>query len=87
MANATLIRDAMVSLGFRVVGGINSPYIWVQTGQKDSWKFFEKLLRKAQVVTTPGSGFGRCGNGYIRISAFNSRENVLTALDRIKESI
>ena len=49
----------------------------------DSWKFFDKLLKEAQVVTTPGSGFGRCGNGYIRISAFNSLPNVIQAMERI----
>ena len=72
----------MTSLGFRCTGGENSPYIWVETGE-DSWNFFDKLLNGAAVVTTPGSGFGSCGEGFIRISAFNSRENVLEAMDRI----
>lgn len=85
LGNARLIRTAVAELGYHAAGGENAPYIWVQTGKKDSWKFFDKLLHQAQVVTTPGCGFGRCGEGYIRISAFNSRENVETALTRIKK--
>jgi LL-diaminopimelate aminotransferase len=85
LGNAKLIRTTIAELGYPVAGGVNAPYIWVQTGKKDSWKFFDSLLRKAQVVTTPGCGFGRCGEGYIRISAFNSRENVETALTRIRQ--
>jgi LL-diaminopimelate aminotransferase len=82
LENARIIREQMVSMGYSSTGGINSPYIWVKTGQ-DSWDFFDFLLEKAQVVTTPGSGFGRCGEGYIRISAFNTRENVQEAMKRI----
>ncbi|MDY3940177.1 MAG: LL-diaminopimelate aminotransferase [Spirochaetia bacterium] len=82
LENAKIIREKMTSLGFRCTGGENSPYIWVETGE-DSWNFFDKLLNGAAVVTTPGSGFGSCGEGFIRISAFNSRENVLEAMDRI----
>jgi len=82
LANAKIIRERLTSKGFKTTGGDNSPYIWFNTGM-DSWKFFDKLLREAQVVTTPGSGFGRCGNGYIRISAFNSLPNVIQAMDRI----
>ena len=62
-------------LGYACTGGENSPYIWVKTDM-DSWEFFDMLLNKAGVVCTPGAGFGRCGQGYIRISAFNSHENV-----------
>jgi len=83
LENARIIREHMSRLGFPCTGGENSPYIWVHTGQ-DSWSFFDFLLEKAQVVTTPGSGFGRCGEGYIRISAYNSRENVLEAMERIE---
>ncbi len=83
LVNASLIRDEMSKLGFPVTGGDNSPYIWVNVGM-DSWDFFDKLLDEAHVVCTPGSGFGRCGNGYIRISAFNSRSNVEKALERIR---
>lgn len=82
MANASLIRTKMDAAGFPCAGGVNSPYIWVKTGM-DSWQFFDLLLSKAGVVCTPGAGFGKCGEGYIRISAFNSRQNVASALDRI----
>ena len=82
LANAALIRAAVVKLGFTCIGGENAPYIWVNTGT-DSWEFFDKLLNEAQVVCTPGAGFGKCGEGHIRISAFNSRENVEKALARI----
>jgi LL-diaminopimelate aminotransferase len=83
LANAKLIRDAMTRLGFACMGGDNAPYLWVNTG-RNSWKFFDLLLTRAQVVCTPGEGFGRCGEGHVRISAFNSRENVETALTRIE---
>jgi LL-diaminopimelate aminotransferase len=82
LGNAALIRDAVAKLGFSCVGGINAPYIWINVG-RDSWEFFDLLLNKAQVVCTPGAGFGRCGEGHVRISAFNSRENVVAALERI----
>ncbi len=86
LANAKLIRDAMTKLGFPCIGGDNAPYIWVNTG-RDSWEFFDTLLNKAQVVCTPGAGFGKCGEGHVRISAFNSRENVETALARIAAAL
>lgn len=82
MANASLIRTTMQGLGYACTGGENSPYIWVRTGM-DSWEFFDMLLKRANVVCTPGAGFGRCGEGYIRISAFNSRQNVENALERM----
>ena len=69
-------------LGYDVIGGTDSPYLWVNV-KGDSWDFFDKLLKEANVVTTPGAGFGKAGEGYIRISAFNSRENVLEAIERI----
>ena len=86
LGNARLIREAMTRLGLPCVGGDNAPYIWINTG-RDSWEFFELLLDKAQVVCTPGAGFGRCGEGHVRISAFNSRENVVEALDRIAAAL
>lgn len=86
LGNAALVRDAMAKLGFSCIGGVNAPYIWVNVG-RDSWEFFDLLLNRAQVVCTPGAGFGRCGEGHIRISAFNSRENVIAALDRIATAI
>ena len=86
LGNAKLIRAAMGKLGLSCVGGDNSPYIWVNVG-RDSWEFFDLLLDKAQVVCTPGAGFGRCGQGHVRISSFNSRENVVTALERIAAAL
>ena len=86
MENAKLIRQAMTGLGFACMGGENSPYIWIDSG-RDSWEFFNMLLEQAGVVTTPGAGFGRCGQGFIRISAFNSRANVGKALAKIKEAL
>ena len=83
LENAKLIREALSSLGYVVFGGVDSPYIWVDV-KGDSWGFFDKLLNGANVVTTPGAGFGKAGEGYIRISAFNSRENVLEAIERLK---
>ncbi len=80
--NAKQIRTHMSELGYDCIGGDNSPYIWID-GKMDSWEFFDLLLNKADVVCTPGAGFGRCGQGYIRISAFNSIENVNTAMERI----
>jgi LL-diaminopimelate aminotransferase len=86
LGNAKLIREAMTQLGFKCMGGDNAPYIWINTG-RDSWEFFDLLLSKAQVVCTPGAGFGKCGEGHVRISAFNSRENVETALARIAAAL
>lgn len=86
LSNAAYIRKAVLSLGYDCVGGENSPYIWIH-GRRDSWEFFDKLLHKAGVVCTPGAGFGRCGEGYIRISAFNSFENVKTAMERIQGAL
>jgi LL-diaminopimelate aminotransferase len=86
MKNAKYIRGEMESLGYDCIGGENSPYIWIDA-KGDSWDFFDNLLNRAGVVCTPGAGFGKCGEGYIRISAFNSFENVQQAMSRIKESL
>ena len=86
LKNADLILQEMKALGYDCVGGENSPYIWVD-GQTDSWDFFDLLLEKAGVVCTPGAGFGKCGEGYIRISAFNSFENVQAAMERIRKAL
>jgi len=86
LGNAKLIREAVQQLGFTCIGGDNAPYIWVNTG-RDSWEFFDLLLNQAQVVCTPGAGFGKCGEGHVRISAFNSRENVEKALARIAATL
>ncbi len=86
LKNAALIRAEMEALGYECVGGENSPYIWIY-GKSDSWKFFDLLLEKAGVVCTPGAGFGKCGEGFIRISAFNNYENVQLAMQKIKQAL
>ena len=86
LKNADLIASEIKKLGYDFVGGDNSPYIWIN-GNRDSWEFFDMLLNKAGVVCTPGAGFGKCGEGYIRLSAFNSYENVELAMTRIKEAL
>lgn len=86
MNNAAIIKREMSALGYACVGGDNSPYIWIW-GDMDSWDFFDLLLNKAGVVCTPGAGFGACGQGFIRISAFNSLENVKNAMSRIKTTL
>ncbi len=86
LANAAIIRREMSDFGYTCAGGVNSPYIWID-GKKDSWAFFDELLNKAGVVCTPGAGFGACGEGFIRISAFNSHENVTAAMQRIREAL
>jgi len=84
--NAALVRQKLAALGFECVGGENSPYIWVE-GKMNSWKFFDMLLTQAGVVCTPGEGFGKCGEGFIRISAFNSYENIQKAMYKIKKTL
>jgi len=86
LTNARLVRRTMTDLGYECVGGKNSPYIWVDA-KMDSWEFFELLLRKAGVVCTPGSGFGRCGTHHVRISAFNSYENIEKAMGKIADAL
>lgn len=86
LENASIIRSAMEKIGYACTGGSNSPYVWTNVGD-ESWSFFDKLLENAGVVCTPGSGFGKCGEGYIRLSAFNSRENVEEAMDRIRAGL
>ncbi|MBW2433983.1 MAG: LL-diaminopimelate aminotransferase [Deltaproteobacteria bacterium] len=86
LKNAALIRKEIEALGYECVGGENSPYIWIY-GQTDSWAFFDLLLEKAGVVCTPGAGFGRCGEGFIRLSAFNDSQNVVKAMERIKQAL
>jgi LL-diaminopimelate aminotransferase len=84
MENARLIRTGLERAGFEVHGGVNAPYIWLRTpAGLSSWDFFDRLLSEAHVVGTPGSGFGPSGEGYFRLSAFNSRENVEEAVQRI----
>jgi LL-diaminopimelate aminotransferase len=86
MENAHKIREGMSEIGYTCAGGESSPYVWVK-GWQDSWEFFDLLLERAGVVCTPGSGFGRCGEGYIRISSFNSHENVEKAMERVRSAL
>ena len=84
MRNANVISDSLKSLGYQVSGGVNAPYIWLKTpGRMTSWEFFDRLLEKANVVGTPGCGFGPCGEGYFRLTAFGTYENTLEAMERI----
>lgn len=83
LGNAQIIREAFAGFGLSCVGGDNSPYIWIETGGS-SWDFFDKLLNEAGVVCTPGAGFGKCGEGHIRLSAFNSRKNVEAAMEKLR---
>ena len=83
LQNARIIRDSLKDKGLYCVGGDNSPYVWVETGG-DSWEFFDKLLRQISVVCTPGAGFGKSGEGFVRFSAFNSKANVEEAMRRFK---
>ncbi len=85
MDNAKIIYDGLKGAGYTVSGGINAPYIWLKTPDKmTSWEFFDYLLETANVVGTPGSGFGPSGEGYFRLTAFGSRENTIAAMERIK---
>jgi LL-diaminopimelate aminotransferase len=84
MKNAKIIRESLAKLGFKVYGGENAPYVWVNSGRGiKSWDLFDKLLNEANVVGTPGSGFGPSGEGYFRFSSFASHENVLSAMERL----
>ncbi len=86
MENAQVIREGLSAAGIECFGGVNAPYIWLKTPEgMTSWDFFDKLLNECFVVGTPGSGFGPSGEGYFRLSAFGERENVETAVQRIKE--
>ena len=85
MENARTIKSGLAEAGFEVYGGVNSPYIWLHTpGNMTSWEFFDYLLNKANVVGTPGSGFGPSGEHYFRLTAFGTHENSVKALERIK---
>ncbi len=85
MENASIIRKELAMAGLKVYGGENAPYVWIKTPDDiDSWDFFDYLLNQANIVGTPGSGFGASGEGYFRLSAFNSRNNVEDAMSRIK---
>lgn len=84
MANAKIILEGLREAGFTAYGGVNSPYVWLKVPEGlTSWEFFDTLLEKANVVGTPGSGFGPSGEGYFRLTAFGSRDNTTEAIDRI----
>lgn len=85
MNNAKVIREGLMAAGYSVSGGVNAPYIWLETPDRmTSWEFFDYLLNEAKVVGTPGSGFGPSGEGYFRLTAFGTYENTLEAIERIK---
>ena len=85
MENARIIREGLKSIGIQVFGGVNAPYIWLKTPNGlDSWAFFDKLLNEANLVGTPGVGFGPSGQGYFRLTAFGNRENTQEAVERFK---
>lgn len=85
LENAHIMKESLLKTGYEVFGGENAPYIWVKTKDgMSSWDFFDKVLNEANVVGTPGSGFGPAGEGYFRFSAFADRESVLEAMERIK---
>jgi LL-diaminopimelate aminotransferase len=86
LKNAAYVRQAFTTLGYDCVGGDHSPYVWID-GRRDSWAFFDLLLDKAGVVCTPGAGFGRCGQEHIRISGFNSFDNVQKAMTRVQAAL
>ena len=85
MNNAKIIKEGLQSAGYTVYGGVNAPYIWLKVPEGlTSWEFFDKLLLEANVVGTPGVGFGPSGEGYFRLTAFGTKENTLEAIERIK---
>jgi LL-diaminopimelate aminotransferase len=85
LENARLLREGLAAAGFTVFGGVHAPYLWLRTPQRaSSWQFFDQLLDRTQIVGTPGAGFGPAGEGYFRISAFNSRANIEEAIARIR---
>lgn len=88
LENARLLREGLQAVGIDVYGGVNAPYIWLKTpGGLSSWDFFDRLLQQGHLVGTPGSGFGAAGEGYFRLSAFNSRANVEEAVERFQRTI
>ena len=84
MANAKIIKEGLEKAGFICYGGVNSPYVWLKTpNEMKSWEFFDKLLNEIAVVGTPGVGFGECGEGYFRLTAFGTKESTNEAVERI----
>jgi LL-diaminopimelate aminotransferase len=87
MENARIIKEGLTGLGLTSYGGVNSPYVWAEFPGRPSWDVFTEILEKAHVVTTPGSGFGASGEGFIRFSAFGHRADVLEAVRRLQEKL
>ncbi len=86
MENAKIIKESLEKAGYTVFGGVDAPYIWLKVpGNEGSWAFFDRLLRDYHIVGTPGAGFGPSGEGYFRLTAFNTRENTLRAMERLKK--
>jgi len=86
LENARIIGDTLTELGIWFTGGTNSPYIWLECPNKmSSWDFFDMLLEKYNIVGTPGAGFGQNGEGFFRLTAFGSRENVVKAMERLRK--
>lgn len=86
MENANILVDTFASLGLKVYGGVNAPYVWVHFPGSSSWDRFNEILEKTHIITVPGSGFGPCGEEFIRVSAFGRRESVLEASARLKDT-
>ena len=85
LGNARTIREGLTAAGLTVYGGVNAPYVWVRTPEgTGSWGFFDRLLRQANVVTTPGAGFGPSGEGYIRLTGFGGAEATRQAVERVR---
>ena len=86
LENARIIRESLSAAGLKTFGGVNAPYIWLKTPDDipSSWDFFDKLLHTKYIIGTPGAGFGPCGEGYLRLTSFNSRENTIEACERLK---
>ena len=85
--NANLLAQTLIDLGFETYGGVHSPYVWTRMKGLSSWDAFEMLLKHAHIITTPGSGFGPAGEGFLRVSGFATRNSILQAIDRMKQQL
>ena len=83
--NAKMLKKTFEELGFKVYGAVDAPYVWVDFDGRDSWEVFTEILTKTDIVTTPGAGFGPTGDGFVRMSAFCHRDNLETAIERLKK--
>ncbi|CUI17110.1 L,L-diaminopimelate aminotransferase [Candidatus Protochlamydia naegleriophila] len=87
MENATMLKEMFEALGYIVYGGVDTPYIWVHFPNQSSWEAFEMLLEKSHIISTPGSGFGPAGEGFLRFSAFANRANIIEAISRLRRAL